>query len=75
MTVRKILIAVAAAVFLFSGFMVLKYYWQCDSSEEYIEDVVEMAVTYVEKPAEVPTTDAMNATQTPSYTEEENLEI
>lgn len=75
MTFRKILIAVAAAVFLFSGFMILKYYWQCDSSEEYIEDVVEIAVNYVEQPTEVLTTYEMNATQMPSHTEEETSEI
>ena len=44
-TARKILLAVAVPVFLFSSVMVFKYHREMHIGAEYVETVVEMAVT------------------------------
>ena len=49
---RKILIALAAITFLFSGFMVVRYYLQVNESDEYIENVAKTAVSFIPEVAE-----------------------
>lgn len=44
-TVRRILLAVAVPVFLFSGVMVAKYHREMSAESKYMETLVEMAVT------------------------------